>query len=367
MEMNEVRDNVKLALPFLAGSLSYACLSSDISYAYFAAGTSMLMLTTFMLLNLWSIRKNGFTRPWNMVFLCLMGFSTGFCIHAVCELTDLTRDPTSGGFFEQVGNTMQGWIDGMEFRSRNTNAIIKALLTGNRRDIPSETLNAFRTSGASHILALSGLHLGIIYMIVSRLLSVFNGGPGTKLFRSVACISLCTIYSFATGAGASIIRALIFIIVRETGTLLHRPPDLKTTIASSLIIHLTLFPQDVSSIGFQLSYAAIVGIAWIHPWLESLWLDGEEKTLMRRIWESASVSISCQLTTGPLAWHYFGTFPQYFILTNMVALPLTGIIVPFSIAVILLSLTGSCPGIIIKSLEGIIAVMTDALEIISTL
>ena len=134
--MNEVRDNVKLALPFLAGSLSYACLSSDISYAYSAAGTSMLMLTTFMLLNLWRIRKNGFTRPWNMVFPCLMGFSAGFCIHAVCELTDLTRDPTSGGFFEQVGNTMQGWIDGMEFRSRNTNAIIKALLTGNHCHFP---------------------------------------------------------------------------------------------------------------------------------------------------------------------------------------------------------------------------------------
>jgi ComEC/Rec2-related protein len=367
MEMNEVRDNVKLALPFLAGSLSYACLSSDISYAYFAAGTSMLMLTTFMLLNLWRIRKNGFTRPWNMVFLCLMGFSAGFCIHAVCELTDLTRDPTSGGFFEQVGNTMQGWIDSIDFRSRNTNAIIKALLTGNRRDIPSETLNAFRTSGASHILALSGLHLGIIYMIVSRLLSVFNGGPGTKLFRSVACISLCTIYSFATGAGASIIRALIFIIVRETGTLLHRPPDLKTTIASSLIIHLTIFPQDVSSIGFQLSYAAIAGIAWIHPWLESLWLDGEEKTLMRRIWESASVSISCQLTTGPLAWHYFGTFPQYFMLTNLIALPLTAIIIPASLLTMLLHAIGICPMILIHCTEKLIDTLCWTLSVIASI
>ena len=365
--MNEAGDNVKLALPFLAGTLSYSCFSSGIKYDYLAAGTSMLTLTTFLLLLLWRIGKNSHARPWNTVLLCLMAFSAGVCTHSVSELTDLTGNASSGDFFKQVGETMQGWIDSMEFNSRNTNAVIKALLTGNRQDIPSETLNAFRTSGASHILALSGLHLGIIYMIVSRILSIIGGGPGTKLFRSVVCILICTTYTFATGAGASIIRALIFIMVRETGTLLHRAPDLKTTIASSLIIHLCVFPSDVTSIGFQLSYAAIAGIAWIHPWLESMWLDGEDKTLMRRIWESASVSISCQLTTGPLAWYYFGTFPQYFMLTNLIALPLTAVIIPTSLLTMSLHAAGICPDFLTLCTEKLIETLCWTLTVISSI
>ena len=363
--MDEARDIVKLALPFTAGTLSFSCLSSDIKYLYFAAGTSMLMLTTLMLLSLWQSQKMRNRRQWEVIF---MVFVAGFYIRATDELTSLTEDGSMWAFAEHIGSTMQTWIDNIGFRDANTNAVMKALLTGNRKDIPTETVNAFRTSGASHILALSGLHLGIIYMIVSRILSVAGNSPSGKVLRAIACIALCTIYSYATGAGASIIRALIFITVREVGILLHRAPDLKSTIASSLIIHLTICPSDISSIGFQLSYAAIAGIAWIHPWLSGLWPDDSKgKPLMRKIWESASVSISCQLTTGPLAWHYFGTFPQYFMLTNLIAIPLTAVIIPVSLLTMSLHAAGICPDILILCTEKLIAVLCRALSIIASM
>ena len=363
--MNEARDIVKMALPFTVGIISFSCLPSGIKYAYFAAGTSMLMLTTLLFLFLWQTHKNRDTAQWVVISL---GFIVGLYIRATGELTSLTGGGSTWTFAEHIGSTMQTWIDNIGFHNGHTNAVMKALLTGNRKDIPTETINAFRTSGASHILALSGLHLGIIYMIVSRTLSTIGNSPRAKALRAITCIAICATYSFATGAGASIIRALIFITVREIGMLLHRTQNLKTTIASSLIIHLTIWPADISSIGFQLSYAAIAGIAWIHPRISGLWPDdGEGKTLMRRIWESASVSISCQLTTGPLAWHYFGTFPQYFMLTNLIALPLTAIIIPVSLLTMLLHAADICPDFLTFCTEKLIDTLCWALSVIASM
>ena len=363
--MNEARDNVKLALPFTAGALSSSCIFPDIQYTYIAAGTSMLMLTTLMLLILWQIGKNPTARIWELVFLY---FITGFCIQATTELTLWTGSSSARGSTGHIVAALQTWTDSIGFETDRTNALIKALLTGNRKDIPPEITEAFRKSGASHILALSGLHLGIIYMILCRVMSITGGGNTAKILRSAVCVSVCAAYSFATGAGASIIRALIFIIVRETGTLLHRSPDLKTILISSMFIHLSIYPSDVTSVGFQLSYAALAGIAWIHPMLLNLWPDeGEGKTIMKRIWESASVSISCQLTTGPLAWYYFGTFPQYFMLTNLIAIPLTAVIIPLALLTIFLHIIGLCPDMLIFCTEKIVDTLCWMLSLISSL
>jgi competence protein ComEC len=261
---------------------------------------------------------------------------------------------------------MQQRIDSIAFVSSETNALIKALLTGCRTDLPPETTDAFRSSGASHILALSGLHLGIIYLIISKIAGLAGGHPKIKTVRSVICITACSAYSFATGAGASIIRALIFIIIGEISRLLNRKPNLKTTCATSLIIHLTLSPGDISRVGFQLSYAAIAGIAWIFPWLKSIWPDDGDG-IMKRIWESAALSISCQITTGPLAWIYFGTFPQYFILTNLIALPMTSLIIPAALLTLVLDSMKICPHILIRATEALANALCGALGTIAAI
>jgi competence protein ComEC len=203
-------------------------------------------------------------------------------------------------------------------------------------------------------------------MIISKLTSLAGGHPKVTVIRSAICMTTCAAYSFATGAGASIIRALIFIIIGETTRLLHRKSDLTTTLASSLIIHLTLNPTDISNIGFQLSYAAIAGIAWIFPWLRSIWPD-DGGGILKRIWESAALSISCQLTTGPIAWMYFGTFPQYFILTNLVALPLTSLIIPAALLTLLLNTMGICPRLLIQGTEMLTDALCGALGIIASM
>ena len=88
---------------------------------------------------------------------------------------------------------------------------------------------------------------------------------------------------------------------------------------------------------------------------------------MRWVWNSAALSIACQITTGPLAYLYFGTFPKYFILTNMLALPLVGIIIPTSILTLLLNYMGICPDILIKATELLVSCMTGILGTIALL
>lgn len=306
---------------------------------------------------------------------------TGLCLMACGVLCGISSEMISfgklpGGAFiqslESSGAAMGKAIDAVNFRSPVTNAIIKALIIGDRTDIPPNITEAFRESGASHILALSGLHLGIIYGIIVKLSSFIGNSPSARLFRSVMTISACGIYTLAVGAGPSIVRAFLFILLGETALITGRFRSACSILMDSLLIHLVIAPDSLSEISFQLSYAAMTGIAFIFPTLRSLWpetpgnqAEGPRPHPIRWIWETAALSISCQITTGPLAYMYFGTFPTHFLLTNLIALPLIGLIIPSALATLCLSTLGICPEIVSRATEALVTTLSEALEIIS--
>ena len=306
---------------------------------------------------------------------------TGLCLMACGVLCGISSEMISfgklpGGAFiqslESSGAAMGKAIDAVNFRSPVTNAIIKALIIGDRTDIPPNITEAFRESGASHILALSGLHLGIIYGIIVKLSSFIGNSPSARLFRSVMTISACGIYTLAVGAGPSIVRAFLFILLGETALITGRFRSACSILMASLLIHLVIAPDSLSEISFQLSYAAMTGIAFIFPSLRSLWPEtagnqakGPRPHPIRWIWETAALSISCQITTGPLAYMYFGTFPTHFLLTNLIALPLIGLIIPSALATLCLSTLGICPEIVSRATEALVTTLSEALEIIS--
>lgn len=306
---------------------------------------------------------------------------TGLCLMACGVLCGISSEMISfgklpGGAFiqslESSGAAMGKAIDAVNFRSPVTNAIIKALIIGDRTDIPPNITEAFRESGASHILALSGLHLGIIYGIIVKLSSFIGNSPSARLFRSVMTISACGIYTLAVGAGPSIVRAFLFILLGETALITGRFRSACSILMASLLIHLVIAPDSLSEISFQLSYAAMTGIAFIFPSLRSLWpetagnqAEGPRPHPIRWIWETAALSISCQITTGPLAYIYFGTFPTHFLLTNLIALPLIGLIIPSALATLCLSTLGICPEIVSRATEVLVTTLSEALEIIS--
>jgi len=369
--MKVERETAGLAFPFTAGVLLAVC-SRHVAYDIpgFNPITAMLAISTLML-----IHPSRRTLPPFAIWLLI-----GMAALSAGMLSGSTAVHISVGALksdfcmmaEELGTMMQESIDRIPFEDRRCNAIAKALVTGERSDIPEDIVQTFRDSGASHILALSGLHLGIIYAIINRSLSIFGNYRRLWIPRSAIVIMACGVYTLATGAGPSIVRAFIFILLAEIGKLTHRHRSTGQLLFSALIIQLTLSPLSVKSVGFQLSYAAMAGIAFILPRLKSLWPgsiydDRPFTRCVRKIWNACAMSISCQITTAPLAYIYFRTFPRHFLLTNLIALPLTGLIIPAILITLALNSLGICPHFIYLLTETLISALITALDTIATM
>lgn len=265
---------------------------------------------------------------------------------------------------------LRATIDAIPYPSETTGPLVKALLTGDKSDLPKEITGIFRDSGASHILALSGLHLGVLYLLLTRLTSPLGNSPKARKSRCSLIIVAALFYSIMTGATPSIIRAFLFITINETARLLGRKREPVRVLLAALTVQLALKPDVISSVGFQLSYMAMAGIFLLYPTLERIYPAPSGSRLsrfnpFRKIWNAAMLSISCQIFTGPIAWHYFHTFPKYFILTNLVALPLTSAIMTLSVATIALSFFGICPEPLVILNDHAMQALVFCLEIIS--
>ena len=135
----------------------------------------------------------------------------------------------------------------------------------------------------------------------------------------------------------------------------------------ALVLQLAFSPSAIRSVGFQLSYAAMLGIFLIHPWLSSFYPSaGKRPDPVRKIWEAASLSLSCQVTTAPIVWICFRSFPVYFLITNLIAIPLTTLLVGTSVALLLLSFAGICPDAAVRLTEGLADALLGALRVIAS-
>lgn len=360
------REYVGIEPFFAVGVLVSALSTASFTQIYHASAasqaTALIMLAAAGLL-----KHQGYAGASRIMVIPAVLAAGCFCSFN-SRIPDIGAGGQSGylsGIISGIGLALQSATDAIPFEEQDTNALIKALISGNRHDLPEYMTEAFRASGASHILALSGLHLGIIYTLISKASCILGNRHQMKVLRSVSNIAICTIYTLATGASASMTRALLFIILREIGKITDRPTKMNCLLMKSMLIQLTISPHDILDIGFQLSYAAMAGIVWIYPPLNNIMTDDEADKLTRKIWSSAMLSISCQLTTLPLTWHYFGTFPPYFILTNLLALPLTGIMMPLAAITVFLSYLGVCPEIMMAATEKLTESLVFILETIS--
>ena len=371
--MKVEREIAGFTLPFAAGIFLVSLVGNRFFSTHHALATASLGAVSAMLIYcLHPSHKNldtiGRAILIGGIALCL-GIFCGEC-GKILSISSL--DSALLIHVQRYGKLLQTAVDSIPFSDLQTNAIIKALLTGDRAEIPSSVTVVFRDSGASHILALSGFHLGIIYGIVRALLSVLGNHRKALTLRAVATIAACGFYTMATGAGASITRAFLFIMLHEAASLTHRHHSTGSILFTSLFIQLAASPGSITSAGFQLSYAAMAGIAFIFPWLRNLWpgnphKDNKFTKSVRQIWNSASMSISCQLTTGPLAWIYFHSFPQHFLLTNLIVLPLASLVIPVALATLTLHSIGLCPVLFLKGTEFLVSTMITALEIIASM
>lgn len=198
-------------------------------------------------------------------------------------------------------------------------SILKALAIGDKSEISRSLKADYRTSGAMHLLALSGLHVGIIYGITALALRPLGGSRPARRLRSAVTLAFLWLFAMVSGLSASIFRAVMMITIYELSDHISGERDGLTALAASALIATLLDPESPRDIGFQLSYSAMVAIFVIFPRLRKLLRT--RSGLLQRIWDMIAVSISCQATCGLLAWLYFGTFPRYFLLTAIFAVP----------------------------------------------
>lgn len=373
--MKAERDIAGIALPFVTGTAAFTYAAGFLAVHSAMSATAFLSAAVILTGILIYIRNNHVSpiSTWAVTALCMLmcgglAASTEIILSASIQREGawLTRSALD------FGERMQMAISSIPFREETTNQLIKALLTGERNGIPEEVTTAFRNSGASHILALSGLHLGMIYGIVRFVTRCLGNTRKAKTVRSIILVGSCGFYTLATGAGASIVRAFIFILIGECARLSGRPAGLRKVMMAALLIHLSVSPSSIKEAGFQLSYAAIAGIAFIFPWLRGFWPgnrheDAALARCARWIWDSAAMSISCQVTTAPLAYMYFGTFPTQFILTNMIALPLTGIIIPMALITLAAYSMGLNLQMLTSATEWMVTALCESLYLLSTM
>ena len=290
-----------------------------------------------------------------------------FCLGLFCHASRAAAGPLPEILRTPAERALAGLlraIDGAGFQHERTGGLLKALLAGRREGLDRDIVAAFRTAGASHILALSGLHLGILCGILRKGLAVLGRSRAAAAIRSGAAVGFSACYLAMTGAPPSLVRAFLFILLGELSRLLpgrrRRPMNI---FCAALLLQLTFSPAVVHSLGFQLSYLAMLGIHIVFPRLEAWYPAGIRHDPFRRIWSAAALTLSCQLFTAPLVWLRFRTFPKYFLLTNLCALPLTEAFIFSALPAILWP---GCPQGIKNLADGIGQILLSFLETLAT-
>ena len=203
-------------------------------------------------------------------------------------------------------------------------AIAAALLIGYDDDLSGESRDDFSRAGAMHILCVSGLHVGIIFLILNIVLKQILRKKSLRWIRYILLLSGLWSYAFITGLSPSVMRATVMLTFVVTGNELERFTSVYNSIAASALLLLFINPMLLFSIGFQLSYAAVIAIIALQKPIAAL-ITPKNK-ILRRSWEILAVSIAAQAGTFALAAYYFHSFPTLFLITNLVVIPLASLI-----------------------------------------
>ncbi|WP_100614195.1 ComEC/Rec2 family competence protein [Confluentibacter citreus] len=225
-------------------------------------------------------------------------------------------------------------------------AIINALLLGQRQDISEEVYSNYTNAGAIHILAVSGLHIGIILLILSFILKPLETFKHGKLIKIMLLIVMLWGFAIIAGLSASVTRAVTMFSIVAIAMNLKRPTSIFNTLAISMFVLLLIKPMFLFDVGFQLSYLAVLSIVIIDPLLYHLWKP--KNKIIDFYWHTLTVTVSAQFGIIPISLYYFHQLPGLFFISNLVIIPVLGIILGFGILIILLALLNILPVFIAK-------------------
>ena len=236
-------------------------------------------------------------------------------------------------------------------------AVVQALLLGQRNDISESTWDDYRNAGAVHILAVSGLHVGILLLILQFFLRPLERLPKGKTMKLVLILMLLWTFAFIAGLSPSVVRAVTMFSFIAYALYLNRPTNTFNIIALSMFFILLIEPLFLFEVGFQMSYAAVFSIVWIYPKLQQFW--SPSNWLGRYFWQLLSVSIAAQVGVLPISLYYFHQFPALFFISNLIVVPFLGIIIALGVLVLFLSLSKMVPEVVFTVYNALIKTMNS--------
>lgn len=243
-------------------------------------------------------------------------------------------------------------------------AVLAAMTLGDKSALSRDIKDDYSIAGASHVLALSGLHLGIIYGVLTLLTLGFR----RRWIPQLAIMLAVWSYVVLVGLSASVVRSAIMLSVISLVRILNRRSILLNSLGLAAFIMLVSNPLNLYDIGFEMSFMAVAGIALFEPLLLPRRTASNVLTKAGYYcWSVISVSIAAQLGTAPLVAYYFGRFSCYFILTNIVVIPCAWLILYGAVAVALFSFVPAVSSWLANLLVGIVGWMNSALHWIASL
>lgn len=242
-------------------------------------------------------------------------------------------------------------------------ALINALLLGQRQDISPEIYNSYSRAGAVHILAVSGLHVGIVLLLLNSLFRPLEYLKHGKTVKIIFILLILWGFAVVAGLSASVTRAVTMFSVVAIGMNLKRPSNIFNTLAISMFFLLLFKPLFLFDVGFQMSYLAVIAIVSFQPFLEGLWRPQFKPA--RKLWEIFTVTLAAQFGVVPISLFYFNQFPGLFFLSNLVIIPFLGIILGMGIIIILLASINILPFWLADIYGGIISIMNSFVRWIS--
>ena len=253
------------------------------------------------------------------------------------KMQEYCQQPSTGIIKEKAARVQhyfseslaEAGISGSEY------SIITAILLGNKETLDTELRAHYNAAGVGHILCVSGLHVGVIFLILNFLLQPLDYSKKSRILKALILLFFIWIYACITGLSPSVTRAATMFSFVTFGNLLRRHTNIFHSLFASLFILLIINPLWLFNIGFQMSYAAVLGIVIFQQKLVALWTP--KNKILTYFWNLMTVSVAAQLATFPLSVYTFGLFPNYFLLGNLSVITLSFVIVVSGVLLLIVS------------------------------
>ena len=270
--------------------------------------------------------------------------------------TDWSLSRTGVAIREQVVKTLRG--SGL---SQEAFSICTALLVGYDEEISAGVMQSFSHSGTLHILSVSGMHTGILYMVLMLLFRLADPYNRYAKLRCALVMAVMLLFAAITGFSPSVLRAVLMLVLVLLGKTFRRNGNPYNTLLFSAFLLLLYNPFLLADVGFLLSYLAVGGIMYLYPLLNSRWSPGNR--ILKFAWDISLMSVAATLFTLPVTLYYFHQFPLWFLLSNLIIIPLSTVLMGAAFLLLLCQKVLVLKQCLVALINGITAAMLQTAQL----